>query len=430
MPSGNTSTTLSGPGNRLAVRLALVICTLTLPLARSNAAQPDLTRSMVPQTATAPLAVTQAAPPASIPVQTASPAPKSPKKKGADWPKVLPSPNTPPPEAEWTAAEIAAERARCTALFNGSDVVAIPSSPIREDECGAAAPIELVSVGRNPQVSFSPPAVVTCDMAMALSRWMKEVQPVARKLLGAEVSRIEIMSSYSCRNAYGRTSTRLSEHGKANAVDIRGFTTVAGLASHVLDDWGPTGRDIRAQVAAAKASAKKAEAERAAASLRGTQPTETDRQQPAMAARQPAERNTAPARNATNSSDRDAPAVSQGFAPPAISITPREGGGIRIGGDRSETDRSIGLNPPSPIPGPLGRLGGPKPRLDAPGPTLASAPGKEKPGSPDKRTQFHRSIHEIACKMFGTVLGPEANEAHRNHFHLDLAERKRSNFCE
>lgn len=48
----------------------------------------------------------------------------------------------------------------------------------------------------------------------------------------------------------------------------------------------------------------------------------------------------------------------------------------------------------------------------------------------DERAQFLREIHAGACKIFGTVLGPEANEAHRNHFHLDLAKRRRSSFCE
>jgi len=44
---------------------------------------------------------------------------------------------------------------------------------------------------------------------------------------------------------------------------------------------------------------------------------------------------------------------------------------------------------------------------------------------------FLRAMHASACRRFGTVLGPEANEAHRNHFHFDLAERGgRGNFCE
>ena len=38
--------------------------------------------------------------------------------------------------------------------------------------------------------------------------------------------------------------------------------------------------------------------------------------------------------------------------------------------------------------------------------------------------QFLRDIHASACKVFGTVLGPEANNAHRNHFHVDMAKRQ------
>jgi hypothetical protein len=37
---------------------------------------------------------------------------------------------------------------------------------------------------------------------------------------------------------------------------------------------------------------------------------------------------------------------------------------------------------------------------------------------------FLKRLHHGACSVFGTVLGPEANEAHRDHFHLDMKERK------
>ena len=40
-------------------------------------------------------------------------------------------------------------------------------------------------------------------------------------------------------------------------------------------------------------------------------------------------------------------------------------------------------------------------------------------GSADER-EFLRVIHSSACKRFGTVLGPEYNAAHRDHFHLEL----------
>jgi hypothetical protein len=47
-----------------------------------------------------------------------------------------------------------------------------------------------------------------------------------------------------------------------------------------------------------------------------------------------------------------------------------------------------------------------------------------------REAAFLRDVHAGACRIFGTVLGPEANEAHRNHLHLDLAPRRRRAFCE
>jgi hypothetical protein len=34
--------------------------------------------------------------------------------------------------------------------------------------------------------------------------------------------------------------------------------------------------------------------------------------------------------------------------------------------------------------------------------------------------RFLRQVRDGACKQFSTVLGPEYNAAHRNHFHVDM----------
>lgn len=47
----------------------------------------------------------------------------------------------------------------------------------------------------------------------------------------------------------------------------------------------------------------------------------------------------------------------------------------------------------------------------------------------DPKAQFVLYLHEEACRRFGTVLGPKANAAHKNHFHLDMKTRRKS-FCE
>jgi len=40
-----------------------------------------------------------------------------------------------------------------------------------------------------------------------------------------------------------------------------------------------------------------------------------------------------------------------------------------------------------------------------------------------------RAMHRAACGTFGTVLGPNANAAHRDHFHFDTARYRSGSYC-
>ncbi|MEM7242167.1 MAG: extensin family protein [Pseudomonadota bacterium] len=40
-----------------------------------------------------------------------------------------------------------------------------------------------------------------------------------------------------------------------------------------------------------------------------------------------------------------------------------------------------------------------------------------------------RQMHRDACDSFGTVLGPQADKYHQNHFHLDVAKRRSGSYC-
>jgi hypothetical protein len=305
----------------------------------------------------------------------------------------------------WSQSEIELAQARCVHVLRGLDIVAIPATPVRDGDCGAPAPIELVSIGKSPQVTFSPPVTVTCDLAATMHNWIRaELQPIAKRHLGADVIRIDTMSSYSCRNAYGRTKNRLSEHGKANAIDIRGFMTAKSDYAEVLTDWGPTARDIQAQVAMAKANAEKAERQRAieiaAARAKGAAPA------------------------ATQSAATESPVGQVGTSSVQTATIPDMRPSISVGGTGAGLPRLPGSDTGlgwSAWPGQPSRLGGPKPGGDAVEPR-----GADK----QKYTRFLRAVHASACKTFGTTLGPESNEAHRNHFHFDLAERTTTNFCE
>jgi hypothetical protein len=295
----------------------------------------------------------------------------------------------------WSAQDIQLAQARCAVLLKGLDVVAVPEGPLHEgSECGAPAPMRLVSVGKAPQVAFSPPPILTCDMIAQLHKWVqRDVQPLARKLLAAPIVRIETMSSYSCRNAYGRAHGRLSEHGRANAVDIGSFVTTLGQAALVVSDWGPTAREV----AAAAAAASKAAAQQASAAPR------TGKGAPESAAQAQPVVSVAPA---AEPQGRAAAAALTGFS---ITIP---GVSVEIGGGSNKSADSA-FAPPQ-------RLGGPKLKSAAQGQAAAN----------DARLDFLRAVHGAACRQFGTVLGPEANPWHKNHFHIDMADRPRGVICE
>lgn len=47
---------------------------------------------------------------------------------------------------------------------------------------------------------------------------------------------------------------------------------------------------------------------------------------------------------------------------------------------------------------------------------------------PDARLM--RRLHASACGPFGTVLGPDADRHHQDHFHLDVADYRNGSFCQ
>lgn len=337
------------------------------------------------------------------------------------WPKTLPDAKAEaePPKAEaYSPQEIEAARAQCSALLKGLHVVVVEEAPMKAGSCGTPAPVQLISIGRNPQVALSPPVTVTCDVVAAMHKWVtQELQPLARKHLASQIIGIDTMSSYSCRNAYGRKRTNLSEHGRANAIDIRSFTTADAKETVVLNDWGPTGWEIRAQIAAAnKAAAEKAANERIAAERAAKA------SQMATSSTTPAApKGQLPAAAGQPSAPQASPATSIGSI---VQSVPGLAGKLPGAAVNEEGRTGFGLMRPS-------HLGGPKVAADkSTASKQLTAPLASDAVSASHKAQFLRAAHDTACKIFGTTLGPETNLAHKNHFHVDMAERSRGNFCE
>ena len=99
---------------------------------------------------------------------------------------------------------------------------------------------------------YSQPVVSSCALAAALVVWERDVVlPAAERRLGANVARIELAApAYQCRPIAGRTDHRMSEHARANAIDISGFTLVNGRVITIADGWRgrPVERDFLREV--------------------------------------------------------------------------------------------------------------------------------------------------------------------------------------
>jgi hypothetical protein len=81
--------------------------------------------------------------------------------------------------------------------------------------------------------------------------------------------------------------------------------------------------------------------------------------------------------------------------------------------------------------GPVARDGGKLPIMPASIAKPVAAGSSRAPGELDQEpAEFLRRIHAGACPLFSTVLGPEANDAHRDHLHFDLKSRNRKPLCE
>ena len=345
------------------------------------------------------------------------PAPEKAPTPPADPKAAAPQPGPPDPDV-WSDREIIAALKDCLKRLAPLGAAVEIAEPLRQERCGAAAPVVLKRIGLGPNaVEFQPPPMLNCAMVASLHAWIeKTLQPAAQELLGSPVTRIRNASGYACRNRVGTLfhSDRLSEHALANAIDIAGFVTADGRSVDVLNQWGPTVRDLRVEqeraakaAAEAKAAARAAE-QKAAEAARAVKTARGAKQAGAKAE----------AARSKEEAERKREEAQQKEAEWRRSLT-RLAALQKLG---HGTDAGRGQPPPP-------QRGAKKKGVEAKAPT--PVPGNEEEDRLPAESAFLRRLHSGACGTFTTVLGPDANEAHRNHFHFDLASRKkRGAFCE
>lgn len=125
--------------------------------------------------------------------------------------------------------------------IRGEEIAPITS---RVRGCGIEDPVKVTAIAG---VTFSQPATITCDTAIAAKKWIERgIQPA----FDNAVVQLQIAGSYVCRPRNGVRGNKVSEHGRGRALDVSGFVLSNGKTLSVAQDY----RKSKAMKAAHKAA--------------------------------------------------------------------------------------------------------------------------------------------------------------------------------
>ena len=184
---------------------------------------------------------------------------KRPKLRRAALPASVPLPKPRPAEAPATEPEkpAAAEQAPAEADKPAEQAAPAPPPPSAcrlalTDEIAIAPSIpdihgaggcggedlvrlEAVVLPDKHRVLVKPAAILRCAMASAIADWIRtDMTPLAASL-GSVVSDLDNFDSFECRGRNRVLGARLSEHGRANALDVRALKLANGQSISLTD---------------------------------------------------------------------------------------------------------------------------------------------------------------------------------------------------
>lgn len=141
-----------------------------------------------------------------------------------------------------TGLKIARLRGDAAACFAALDAAGVDYTRMADRETGPGCGFTDAAVLRRSQVSWGGGIRLSCPMLAALAVWVHhDVQPLAQSILGSPVARIDHLGTYACRNINGAAEGRRSQHARANALDVAGFTLADGRRISLARDWSREG---------------------------------------------------------------------------------------------------------------------------------------------------------------------------------------------
>jgi hypothetical protein len=155
-----------------------------------------------------------------------------------------------PPAAEKSTTQAAPAPSACRLALTESIAIAPSIASITgPGDCGGDDLVRLEAIvlpDKKGRVALKPAAVLRCGMASAIADWIRtDMAPVA-EAQGTRLSGLDNFDSFECRGQNRVVGARLSEHGRANALDVRALKLASGASIELTDRTVP--REVRETV--------------------------------------------------------------------------------------------------------------------------------------------------------------------------------------
>ena len=164
-----------------------------------------------------------------------------------DVPKDIPLPRPRPAEADLAPvieidpvfAGEPREASACQARMVADQLASIEVLPsiAGPNDCGAIDLVKLkeIVLADKSRVTVIPAPTLRCEMAEAVTHWVRDDVIAEIGKLGSSLQALDNFDSYECRGRNRVFGAKTSEHGKGNALDVRGMKLASGKFVDLTD---------------------------------------------------------------------------------------------------------------------------------------------------------------------------------------------------
>lgn len=142
------------------------------------------------------------------------------------------------PVVRWKLGKLKGDPELCLAVLATAAPDSLDYLPLKDYTPIENCPLHNVVRVTHTQIEFNAPFTLSCPL---LVRWMmfeeQQLQPLALKYKGSEITAIDHYGTFACRNVYNRDVGRRSQHATASAFDVAAFHFANGEVASVLNDW-------------------------------------------------------------------------------------------------------------------------------------------------------------------------------------------------